>query len=807
MRSAHLTQTFVRKTPGALLSWAATLTSGVLALLVGGCPAHGPRREPMVFERQNLAHFEPGAVITANTKFASGVFMLPGNEERPALRIEGNDLTVDFAGATLRGASADTRPDRYVGVGIEIIGRNIRIENLTVSGYKVGIHAHDCDALHVQNVQLRDLFRQRLGSTPDGEDPADWLFPHDNDNHEWMEQYGAGIYVEKASGVGLIGIVARDVQNGIILDRVAKSEVRANDCSFLSGWGLAMWRSNENFIAGNAFDFCIRGYSHGIYNRGQDSAGILMFEQCNDNVILGNSATHCGDGLFGFAGKEALGERLPASLQLPSQDPFQAKEASEEQVADWVRRRGNNRNAILGNDFSYAAAHGIEMTFSFDNVMIANRLSHNAICGIWGGYSQDTTILGNEVEGNGDMGYGAERGGVNIEHGYNNLIARNRFSENACGVRLWSDEDQGIRATPWGRVNERGSDGNRILTNFFENERMPIELRQCGTTFVDHNGFNNSLLSVNADAVSVIEGFEKDLEMTIKCGDQEFPVFPQTENEEAAVFTQLFRGSLLQSLPEGPPRFARGHLAGRQNIIMTQWGPYDHESTLVTPEVIHGGAEARARVLGQGTFSALEVAGPVEITPAAGLLPADLTLIAKEPGLSIFTASLEVLREGKIERHALKGTMFNTTWNIRFYAWTVDRDPRTSEDEWQWITAQPPIRELTDSRIEFHWNSDGPFDGGPRDHFATAAVTRFPVSREAAGRWRIVTDSDDGVRVFLDGREVLSNWTWHGPTEDAAEVELTPGEHELKVEHFEIDGWAVLTLSLEPAINRKDMEE
>jgi predicted ATPase len=39
-----------------------------------------------------------------------------------------------------------------------------------------------------------------------------------------------------------------------------------------------------------------------------------------------------------------------------------------------------------------------------------------------------------------------------------------------------------------------------------------------------------------------------------------------------------------------------------------------------------------------------------------------------------------------------------------------------------------------------------------------------------AGTWRLRTVSDDGVRVRVDGKEVLKNWTWHGPTEDAADV-------------------------------------
>jgi hypothetical protein len=34
----------------------------------------------------------------------------------------------------------------------------------------------------------------------------------------------------------------------------------------------------------NRLDWNVRGYSHGIYARGQDSAGILCYEQSNDNI-------------------------------------------------------------------------------------------------------------------------------------------------------------------------------------------------------------------------------------------------------------------------------------------------------------------------------------------------------------------------------------------------------------------------------------------------------------------------------------------------------------------------------------------
>lgn len=80
------------------------------------------------------------------------------------------------------------------------------------------------------------------------------------------------------------------------------------------------------------------------------------------------------------------------------------------------------------------------------------------------------------------------------------------------------------------------------------------------------------------------------------------------------------------------------------------------------------------------------------------------------------------------------------------------------------------------------------------DRFATRAVTKVMLPKYS----EIVTVSDDGIRVLVDGRVVLEDWTHHGPTEHKAQIALDAGEHEIVVEHFEIDGYAVLRLDLSP---------
>ena len=65
----------------------------------------------------------------------------------------------------------------------------------------------------------------------------------------------------------------------------------------------------------------------------------------------------------------------------------------------------------------------------------------------------------------------------------------------------------------------------------------------------------------------------------------------------------------------------------------------------------------------------------------------------------------------------------------------------------------------------------------------------------ATGRFRLTTESDDGVRLWLDGRLLIENWTDHAATEDHATVELVQGRPvDLKVEYYQGAGGATARL-------------
>ena len=69
------------------------------------------------------------------------------------------------------------------------------------------------------------------------------------------------------------------------------------------------------------------------------------------------------------------------------------------------------------------------------------------------------------------------------------------------------------------------------------------------------------------------------------------------------------------------------------------------------------------------------------------------------------------------------------------------------------------------------------------------------------GRYKLSTISDDGVRLFIDGKEVISHWQDHGRALDTAEVELVAGQsYDIRLEYYQAGGWGVITLGWEPPL-------
>ncbi|HUR28097.1 MAG TPA: right-handed parallel beta-helix repeat-containing protein [Planctomycetota bacterium] len=473
------------------------------------------------------------------------------------------NLTLDLTGVVLRGAATGTALDELAGHAIVVRDcKNVTIRGGTISGYAACIVVEKSSGVVLEGVTCDGWYGMRLLSTTAAENEADWLWPHENDEGQWLTRYGGALSLTDCEEVIVRGCRGRHGQNGILTLRCRGLQIVDCDFSFLSGWGLALYRTSESIVSHNVFDYCVRGYSHGVYWRGQDSAAILMFERCSDNLIAFNSATHSGDGIFLFAGRDSVEGK--------------AFERGETEVG------GCDRNRFFGNDFSYAVANGIEATFSSDNSCVANRIVGCHQHGIWGGYSRRMQILQNEIERT--LG-----GAITVEHGQDFLIAENVLHDNQVAVELYWDEDADLVKGPFGKRFDTSSKGHVVLANSFSGNDSDFAVTKTtevrvGENVYAANGRELAIADVRSftgearDTAAVralftgIGGWSASGRLADVTLEAAAPGAETSEERAAAIAAPNVPGSQIAIDPE------RQKTEGLDTIVMGEWGPWDFRS-------------------------------------------------------------------------------------------------------------------------------------------------------------------------------------------------------------------------------------
>lgn len=108
------------------------------------------------------------------------------------------------------------------------------------------------------------------------------------------------------------------------------------------------------------------------------------------------------------------------------------------------------------------------------------------------------------------------------------------------------------------------------------------------------------------------------------------------------------------------------------------------------------------------------------------------------------------------------------------------------------LAGQPALKRV-DAQVNFDW-PEAPAPGLPGDQFSVrwSGIVQSP----ATGRFTFFTESDDGVRLWVDGRLLIDNWTDHAPTEDKSpELMMEDGKrYEIIMEMYESGGGAAAKL-------------
>ena len=697
----------------------------------------------------DTVELRPGMVLTRSVVVRPGRYLMrPVAPDTVAIRVRGAGLTIDMTGVELAGTEEGSKPDAGWGIGVLVEGgRDIMVRGARIRGYKIGLLARGVRNFTLTGTDVSRNWRPRLWSGAGHESLVDWLYFHHNENDEWL-RYGAGIFLIDVTGGVVRDNIAREGMNGLQMVRTERVRVWNNDFSYLSGLGIGLYRSSHNTIMHNRLVYCVRGYVHGVYRRGQDSAALLLYEQSSNNVVAYNSMTHSGDGVFLWAGQHTMD----------------------------TGKGGANDNLFFGNDVSFAVANGIEATFSRNR--FAGNLSVGSEYGVWGGYSWGSEFLANTFRRNVT--------GIAIEHGQDNLIRGNAFLGDTTAIRLWWNR---IEPSDWGypRHRDTRSRDHRIEANLFAGNTSGLRLENSLGVIVDGNQFVSVPMPVRATGDTTGFSFRGDSTEGGLLGAT--PWRPDTTHPLAP---RPIAGGMM---PEEPSL----DRPGRESILVDEWGPWDGKRARLWPARVadsaYTGGPLTLRVLGSsGPWRVVGSVGVSTISDSGGV-SGDTIVVSPVAGP---TVDWRIELEGGDGRIAYQRFVAPVDWNVRAVAWDSTSDPRSRIDAFRARLAGPALAMRSDRILDYMWSRTR-LPGFPAERFGVLAEGTVDLP---PGEYELLTISDDGIRVWVDGQLAVDRWQQH-----ESELEIVPlsaGRHALKVEYYQVGGWVELRVEVQKRVRSKE---
>jgi parallel beta-helix repeat protein len=714
-----------------------------------------------------------GMVITQNTKIKKAVYKLDASQnlDQPVILIEGLQITVDFNNATLQGSNSnpsagkqEKNPDEFFGVAIIISSRSthVTIKNLKVKGYKVALLAKGVTSLTLENCDFSYNYRRHLNSTQQKEDISDWLSYHHNENDEWL-RYGAAIYLRNCNMPIIRNCRVTGGQNALLMTNCNDGLIVNNDFSFNSGVGIGMYRCSYNDIAYNKIDFNVRGYSDSVYNRGQDSAGILVYEQSSNNLFYKNSVTHSGDGFFLWAGQTTMN----------------------------TGKGGCNDNIIFGNDFSYAPTNGVEVTFS-RNKILKNRM-FECDNGIWGGYSYHTEIANNQFRNNNVA--------IAIEQGQDNAIHHNLFFRDKTAIKLWAKKEQPADTTSagWGYVKYRDTRSRNyiLLQNSYNENKTALDITRTDS------------LEIFGDYISNV--------------DQYLKTDSTVTNVDTIENADLVYKFSVDSVITGPaidnpidPFKGMGKFAGRKNILITEWGPYDFRSPVIwntnptdTSDIMQFDIKGPA-----GKWKIKSYKGVDSLSARSGTIPTtitakklkgertDINIQLEYTGEQITTPFGKAIPKGIPYVFSFKKFFQPVDWRVTWYSLDTSLyNPLKTGQLFAPNIRIRPIKTEKTQKLDYAWWGGIKTDEGIVPQFITVAEGSGNFEK---GKYKIGITWDDAVRIYVDDSLLVNEWDpskydFNESPHRAVEINLDEGVHHFHIEHIELGGFAALELKIKKA--------
>ena len=174
-----------------------------------------------------------------------------------------------------------------------------------------------------------------------------------------------------------------------------------------------------------------------------------------------------------------------------------------------------------------------------------------------------------------------------------------------------------------------------------------------------------------------------------------------------------------------------------------------------------------------------------EVDNAAGALP-QAKAIFTPPG----PLAPETTYYWRVDEFDAAATHKGPVWSFT----TAREGGGVRADYYQGMNFATLMATRTDPQINFNWGDPGGPDPAVGDDLFSARWTG-EVEAAFTERYTFYTNSDDGVRLWIGGQQLVNNWTDHGPTEDKGTIDLIAGNtYSLQMEYYENGGGAVAQL-------------
>jgi hypothetical protein len=265
------------------------------------------------------------------------------------------------------------------------------------------------------------------------------------------------------------------------------------------------------------------------------------------------------------------------------------------------------------------------------------------------------------------------------------------------------------------------------------------------------------------------------------------------------------------SLPNGIDAFkGNGRIAGRKNIRMTAWGPYDFRYPLLwntNPTDTTGkmafdvlGPKGKWKIVSAkgvnayngvkdtfpSTFSFAKVAGKRE----------DIVIVAEYTGPAFTDAFGNNIPAGKPYRFEFRKFFQPIDFTVSYYDFDSSSNPiKTAYAER--LKIQRPFKVESVDRLDYAWWGGVKTDTLLHKQFLVVAEGTAAVEK---GEYELAVTWDDAVRVYVDGKLLFNEWNPSKNTFDEApnrKIRISlGGTHTFRVEHAELGGFAALSLRL-----------